>query len=211
MKPLRVALFTFLLTQFSGNLSAELYLRAGLLYNDSGDLALDGTTNVAEGWDDGVGFNAAVGYRLTVLRLEGELVYFDTSLGGLDDVGVDLDADLTRLSGFANVFVEMPGLPFVNPYLGAGVGVTNFEVETNGTFTPGEGLPINLTTSADEMKFSFQAMAGLRFSFAETVSAYLGVRYLAIDDLGFSDETDVITFNADGGELAFEVGVALGF
>jgi len=210
MKPLRLLpAFVFLLV--ASSLSAQLYLRAGLLYSDTGDLTLDGSVEAKEAWEQGVGFNAALGYKFSALRLEGELVYFDTSLESFDEVGVDLDADLTRLSAFANAMIELPGLPFVNPYLGGGIGVTNIDVETNGSFISGGGNPLSLTTSADEMKFSFQAMAGLRFSFAETFSAYLGVRYLAIDDLGFSEATDVITYNADGGELAFELGVALGF
>ena len=193
-------------------LCADLYVRGGLFYEDAGDVSFRDAASASAAWDAGVGFSAALGYQIAFFRLEGELTYFDTTLDRQNAEAVDLDADLERLSAFANAYVEMPGLPLVSPYLGLGLGVTRLDVETSGALLDSGGTPqLDLRSSADEMQFAVQAMAGVRVSLLETVSAYGAIRYVLTDDLSFDDETNTVSFSADGGELAFELGVAVGF
>jgi len=114
-------------------------------------------------WDPGFRLGGAVGYRIGRFRVEGELGYraSDGELN-LDDGfffinGADDDVEISILQGSVNAYYDVIDLllgpiPFT-PYIGAGLGVANAEIEsdsfdvdeTGGVLLFEGGLAIDVT------------------------------------------------------------------
>jgi opacity protein-like surface antigen len=103
--------------------------------------------DVTVGFDTGIALSAMFGYRLSNLRLEGELAY--QKVEGSSTAGVNADIDIVRFTGAAYYGFDR----FVfKPYVGGGMGVASlaasgdFEGDDSGFTWHGEaGLTINLT------------------------------------------------------------------
>ncbi|MCP4410121.1 MAG: porin family protein [Gammaproteobacteria bacterium] len=98
-------------------------------------------------FDTGIAFSALAGYKLSNLRLEGELAY--QSVEGTSTTNVNADIDIIRFTGAAYYDFELYSL---TPYLGGGMGIASldssggFEDDDSGFTWHGEvGLTINLT------------------------------------------------------------------
>ncbi len=82
-------------------------------------------------------YGAVIGFDIPVLRFEAEYNM------------LNIDSDIHAHMAMANIYVKMPGLVVVNPYIGAGVGAA---LDVTG------GHNISATNHA-----AYQAMAGLTF------------------------------------------------
>ena len=107
--------------------------------NKAGDVTVD--------FDTGIAFSALFGYKLSNLRLEGELAY--QTVEGTSTTNVNADVDIVRFTGAAYYDFD---LFVLKPYLGGGMGVASlaasgdFEDDDTGFTWHGEaGLTFNLT------------------------------------------------------------------
>lgn len=187
---------------------AGLYARGGLMFNSPRDISIKGiASDYNAALDSSAGFNIAVGGKLSIFRVEGEINYFDTNIKDVDVSGVIASGDFRRTSFFANALLEIPFTPIVEPYVGVGIGVSQVKIDFAGLASGGGGS--SFTSSADSSQFSYQLMAGLRFSFFEMVSIYGGYRYLNVDGLSFTEGSYQI--NSKNGAHIWEIGVGIGF
>lgn len=92
-------------------------------------------------WDLGYRLGAAVGFRTGQLRVEGELGYrasdgeLNLQNGFVFVGGADGDTELSILQGSVNAFYDIADLPMgaisSTPYVGAGLGFANAEIESD--------------------------------------------------------------------------------
>lgn len=190
-------------------LQADLYVRGGLFYNDTDSISIEGLSeDYQSGIDNSTGANLAVGMKLSVLRLEGEVTYLDTDIANTNFAEVVTSGNYERMSFFGNVLVEFPMVPLIKPYLGAGIGWSDVQVDFNND-AGNSSLEDSFDISANDTNFSYQVLAGIRFSLLGTVSVYGGYRYLKVDGLSASESG--YTVNTDDGNHLFELGVGIGF
>ena len=204
MKPLFILLFLTI----SGSLFADLYLRGGLYYASSEDISVKSTEDFVTSAEGNVGFNIAAGYQLSYFRLEGEFSTLSRDVGGVSSDLISAAGSLDRNSVFANILFEFPATPFIEPYVGAGVGLSQLDFSMQSGITVG-GQEFEFSGAQDDTVLSFQLMAGLRFSLRDNFSIYAGYRYfstesIAISETGYSVDAD----NATG---LVELGVGFGF
>jgi opacity protein-like surface antigen len=83
--------------------------------------------------------------------------------------------DIPVAAPFERAFGRIPILHPVTLYVGAGIGISIYEVETTDNVSSG---------SDDSIAFAWQAGAGLSYSISEYISLDLGYRYV---DLGTSE------------------------
>jgi len=86
-------------------------------------------------FDTGIAFSALFGYKLSNLRLEGELAY--QTVEGTSTSNVNADVDIVRFTGAAYYDFD---LFVLKPYLGGGMGVAR--LDASGDFNDDDtGLP----------------------------------------------------------------------
>jgi len=188
---------------------AGFYVKGGLLYNSPDDIEVKGANNYTSVLDNSLGFTGAVGYKLSYLRIEGELNFFDSKISGNDLEGINTAGNLEKTSIFANAYFEIPGTPIIEPYIGAGIGITqvDFDFQTNAE---APAVPeLAFSSSYDDSILSFQLMAGLRFNLIDSVEIYAGYRYISTQSLSFTDTN--YSLNPGDGQNVFEVGFGFGF
>lgn len=185
------------------------YARGGLFYNDADSISIEGLSeDYQSGIDNSTGVNLAVGLKFSVLRLEGEVSYLSSDIKNTDFSEVITSGDFERTSFFGNVLVELPIVPMLKPYVGAGIGFSDVQVDFNNV-AGGASAEESFRVNSDDTRFSFQVMAGVRFSLFQTVSVYGGYRYLNVDGLSRSESG--YTVNTDDGNHIFEIGAGIGF
>jgi len=133
-------------------------------------------------YDLGFTIGAVAGYDFGHLRFEGEFAYqkngFDrsSSLGPGLPGGSYLGGDLKTLSGLANVIFEFENESSITPFIGAGIGIANLEVDNlRSPVFPG-------STNADDTVFAYQFIAGISIAVSERIALDLSYRYLATED-----------------------------
>jgi opacity protein-like surface antigen len=189
-------------------LHAGLYLRGGLLYQQPADIKIAGVQDYKAGIDSALGGNLAIGGKVSVLRLEGEIQYFKSDIKDSSLADVMTSGDLTSSTLFANVLFEIPFTPMIEPYVGVGIGINKVDIDLRNLASTGS-LEQSFTSSADSHRYGIQAMAGVRISFWETVSVYAGYRYVHLESLSFVEGS--YNLKAKGGSHMFEIGLGLGF
>jgi opacity protein-like surface antigen len=188
---------------------AGFYLRGGVMYNSLEDIRIkEFSADYKAGLDSSVGFNAAVGYRFAMLRGEAEVHYLSAGVRDTSLAEVTTSGDFKRTSLFANLYFDFPFTFLIEPYLGAGIGISDVKVDIDNLFS-GEGAAASFSSSADDRRFSYQLMAGLRFNVFETISIHAGYRYLNVDALNFA-EGDYQLESKNGSHI-LEVGLGFGF
>jgi len=133
------------------------------------NIAHDADTNTGQimTMDLGFGFGAFVGGRVTPnVRLEGEIGYRSNDLESLG--GTAAGGDVTSLAFMANGYYDIPVQSAVIPYVGAGIGVA--DVEMNG-----------LRNDSDTV-FAFQLMAGGAIPVSPNVALTGEYRLFATED-----------------------------
>ena len=108
--------------------------------------------------DNGFAGGAAVGYDFGPVRLEIEGSYRDSN-------AEEGDADLKVRALMANVYADFNTGGTATPYLGAGVGVADVDVEHE-----------------DDQVLAGQVAAGILFAVTEKVAIDLGYRFMMTDD-----------------------------
>ena len=119
-------------------------------------------------FDPGFGFIAAVGNGFDGLRGEIEMAYRN------NDLDNPSNGDITSLAVMGNLLVDVAVSESVWPFLGAGIGLAN----------------VDLDGDEDDTVFAYQAIAGLGFPLTHVTTLDLQYRYFATADADFNG-TDV--------------------
>ena len=149
------------------------------LTNDSA-LSESGITG-SVGFETGVALSGAVGYRFEDgFRLEGELGYAQNDIESLSVTVGQFTASTTAvsgevkiLSGMINGIFDFPVEGKLQPYLLAGIGMTQADVEIAGA-------------TADDTAIGGQVGFGINYAISEDVSVGASYRYFATQDYDFS-------------------------
>jgi opacity protein-like surface antigen len=152
--------------------------------------------------DPGAAFIGAVGYKMQNFRVEGEVGYQKNDFDQLkieaqasafgftasEEASLALTGDMTALSFLANVYYDFPTGTKFTPFITAGIGWA--EVEVNdidfADFSVG-------ADSFDDSVFAGQVGAGVSYAITEMLELELKYRYFMTDDLEFEDD-----FSIDG-------------
>jgi opacity protein-like surface antigen len=179
MKNILVCFLTFVVTGFgvstsfagtyiSGNLGAVIVEDSDF---DAGPLSGEFT------FDTGFGSVAALGSSFqNGGRVEAELGYRKNDFDEVkfDGIGkADIDGDISALSGMGNAYYDFSTKGSFSPFIGAGLGFANIEVDLDGA------------SSEDDTVFAYQFILGGSFASSETLSVDLQYRYFATDDPEF--------------------------
>lgn len=190
------------------SLHAGIYLRAGTFFSSVDDVKVQGEMNFSSAVDDSFGFTGAVGYKFSVIRLEGEFNYLDSNIKKINLADFRSSGDYKKSNLFVNALIELPIIPMFSPYAGIGFGITDIEVDVRNIAINGD-VSNSFRTSGDESLYSAQFMAGLRFSLMKTFSVYAGYRYIITE--GFTVKDNAYSLKTDNGQHMVEVGLGLGF
>jgi len=134
-------------------------------------------------YDTGYGFNASLGYNLKPVRFELEFGYKRADLDKIDGPilsGTFINSDVTVMSYMLNSYFDINTETAFVPYIGAGVGVLNGEVDFNGT-------------KIDDTVMGYQFAVGVAYNFNKNVALDVSYRYQG----AASD------FEQDGGGLSY--------
>lgn len=150
--------------------------------SDANDLARPGVTWSRE-FDTGPAFNAAVGYGMQNLRVEGEFGYQKNDFNKQNALGFSsaLDGDVTALSFLVNGYYDIPTGSNFTPFITAGIGLAR--VDVNDLTVPGLRMaPFN----GDDTVLAGQVGAGVSYALNEKLNVDLKYRYFMTDNLEFS-------------------------
>ena len=129
---------------------------------------------VTADFDPGYGFTFALGMDAGQFRVEGEIGYRSADI---DDLGVAVfgftgpgNGDISVLSFMANGYYdfERPNSP-LTPYVGAGLGIIDSDLDGTGPFFRVTGGNTNL---------AYQLMLGLAYAMNSNVALTAGYRFL---------------------------------
>lgn len=177
---MRIALISasLLLTSFTyaaTPLGGWYYNLFGGYANVPSNINVSGRSNVgyANGYDGGGSF----GFQSNPMRYEGQLTYINAKVNKFKFDNISQ----TGLSGYnnavlamANIYYDFRGAkPTFQPYLGMGIGYGWVHAVLNSTGPFG-----STNFSGSNSVFSYQAMTGLTFNFAENYALNLGYRYV---------------------------------
>jgi opacity protein-like surface antigen len=190
---------------------AEVYLKATTFYSKPSDLKVDNTSAFKASLKSNLGLSGAVGYKLSLLRLEAELQTFSSgNSGGSTALGLAaVSGSVKETTGFANGYFDIPSTLGFVPYLGAGLGYAKIDL---GNFSASQGASSVVVFSGRASAFAYQLMAGLQFQVFGTARLHAGYRIVHRQDIALRN----IAANAQqniklGQNQLFEIGLAFGF
>jgi len=146
--------------------------------------------NLVVSSDSDVGFGGSIGYRFSGnswggIRVEGEFQYSKHDVEQINfngNVFTDsqgfVEGKVEALSGFINIAQEFGGLGVVRPYVGIGVGLTEFY----GDFRYNPNLSANVD-SDDDTAFAYQAFVGLDVDFTDRITGFIDYRFVETDEI----------------------------
>lgn len=154
--------------------------------SDVADPGLEGIP-VELSYDTGWKIGAALGYRLSSFRVEGEISYQENDIDQTKIMGIDLESrgDVSGVAFLVNGYYDFNNATAFTPYISAGLGYAN--VEVNDYNVVGSGVP---GLSDDDSVFAYQFGAGVGYAVNEKVIIDLKYRYFATSDPEF-DTTEV--------------------
>jgi opacity protein-like surface antigen len=199
--------------------AAGLYVRGSALYTKPSDVSVTSVSAFKASLKNNTGVAGAIGYKLSMLRLEAELQRIsmgtdaDPSSGTLLAGTSQTVGKVKETSGFANGYVDFPSFFGLAPYLGVGLGYAQVNLDNlariNSSTT---GTRSVIQFSGRDSVFGYQGMAGLQFHFLGQGTIYGGFRLVKREDV---DVRDVVANAARtlsmGTNRVFELGVAIGF
>jgi opacity protein-like surface antigen len=206
---------SFLVLSMASTASAAVYFRVSGLFNRAGDVRVDDLNAFSASLKSNRGVAAALGYKFPFIRLEAELQHLQaeteprptsgTLIGGHQaDTGTIKETD-----GFANVYVDIPAVFHLQPYLGAGLGFARVSVDQLGRARNGA---LNLHYAGSDSVFGYQFMAGLRYELIGRIALNAGYRVVSHGDFSIREvpadarRTLILSDNR-----MFEVGLGFSF
>jgi opacity protein-like surface antigen len=154
---------------------------------------------------------AGIGYIFDNFRIEGKISYQDNdidrattksvTLNGVDQ-GLSgpemINGSLSILTFMANGYFDFNNDSNFTPYLTAGMGMANVEIDG---------------TSTDDTVFAYQIGAGVGYALSETVSIDFGYRYLGTTDYEYAGTVLSVPIKAEDsiGSHNFTLGMRFAF
>jgi len=155
-----------LLASTTSALAAGPYIGAAggmTIFHDS-DLKNAAGTTATVSYDKGFGFNVSGGYNFDGFRCEGEFGYKKADVDTVGIVSIS-GGDATFMSYMVNGYYDIKTTePAITPYIGAGLGLINGELNDNGQ-------------KADDNVFGYQVVAGIGFNVNKNVAIDLSYRF----------------------------------
>ena len=199
---------------------AGVYVRGSALYTNPSDLSVNNATAFKASLKNNIGVSGALGYKLSMLRLEAEMqrvsisTESDPASGTLLAGTSETVGKVKETSGFANVYFDVPSFFGLAPYLGLGLGYARVNLDNLArlnTTTVGGTRPV-IQFSGSDTVFGYQGMAGLQFHFLGQGTIYAGFRLMKREVVGVRDVVANAARSVSmGTNRAFELGVAIGF
>lgn len=194
---------------------AGIYLKFGGLYSNPSDVSVNSAAAFKASLKNNVGLSGAVGYKLSVFRVEAELQQLKNSAEANETSGTLLAGNtrdvgsLKETSGFANAYVDFPAFFGLAPYLGAGLGYAR--INADGLGRTRNNAPLFQYSGRDSV-FGYQGMAGLQYHLFGQATLHGGFRLVKRDDIAVRE----VVANAGqtlslGTNRVFELGVSIGF
>jgi opacity protein-like surface antigen len=141
-------------------------------------------TSIDQSYDTGYFFGGMVGYDFNGaspgFRVEAELNYLQADIrshrrGGTTFNGSSATGDTSILAGFASVYYDLPFSTGITPFVGAGLGIANVDLEDHGIAGPGTFMEDSGNA------FAWHVTAGADIAMTDAASLELGYRYLAVE------------------------------
>jgi len=189
------------------------------------------TANLALDPETGFAVNGAVGYRVNDgLRLEFDLGYTRGDLGGAFQqnvqalvpcgeiegnpcLGPDVDGDARTLSGFAMAYYDLPVTGALRPFVGAGVGLleADLNVGTRATMNAGTVSRFEIINGSDTL-MGYRGSAGVTYAM-KAVDITFGYTYTLSERMKIPGRGALVNFDFDRRMKAhtFSAGVSYNF
>lgn len=147
-------------------------------------------------FDTGFAVSGAVGYRFAEgFRIEAELGYREHDLDNIANVAVE--SKVSALSAMANAYYDIQTDLGFTPYVGAGLGISQVEVD------PVSVAGITLTNKEDDTVFAYAAMAGINVPLTDEVALGFEYKYFGTEDPDFSGTSAEIGSHTVGAKLSY--------
>ncbi|MHB8808672.1 MAG: outer membrane protein [Desulfobulbaceae bacterium] len=144
-------------------------------------------------YDPGWAIGAAVGYRFSNFRVEGEVAYQENDIDESSAFGISIDSsgDVNGTAFLVNGYYDFINTSAFTPFITAGLGYANVEINDYGI--PGSGLG---RYSDDDSVFAYQVGVGVGYAVNENVTIDAWYRYFATEDPEFDTaEVEVSSHN----------------
>lgn len=132
-----------------------------------GDVTVAGIGSAKASYDTGYNVNLSSGYNFDGFRLEGEFGYKGADLDQLSGNGGSVkvsDTDITLLTFMANGYYDIKTGGPVVPFLGAGIGIINGEIQSQGE-------------SDEDTVFGYQLTAGVSYAVNKNLNLDVAYRF----------------------------------
>ena len=171
--------------------AAQWYVSGSGMYvmtddSDLTDSSLPGVTGTLSA-NDGGGFTFALGYSWNMgLRAEFEGAYRNNGLDRLTLRAFGLTAtgaasgETSVWSGMANAYYDFKTSSPFTPYVGAGLGFANVNVDITVA---------GVNANSEDTTFAYQLMGGVKYALTREIDLRMGYRYFALDDPQFGTTT----------------------
>lgn len=147
------------------------------------DINYPGDPTVTASYKTGFGLNLNAGYNFDGGRLEGEFGYKKADVDKLSALGSSVSlsgTDATVMSYMVNGYYDIKTESAVTPYIGAGLGLINAEMNDNGY-------------KKDDTVFGYQIIAGVGISVNKNVTL----------DISYRFQGAASDFNIDGSDVSY--------
>ena len=212
MKTPHVLVLAAALIAAAATARADFYTKFGALYNSPADLKVDDAANFRSSLKSNLGYSAAMGYKLSLLRAEVEVEYFKNTLGSASNTssnGLTVSGDYKQYSGFVNAYLDVPSFFGLAPYVGAGVGVAKIDLDQ---MNAQQGASNVVQFSGVGKAYSSQVMLGLEFHVFGKATVNAGYRLQRKQGFDARNYASNLRQNVSlGTDKIFEVGIAWGF
>lgn len=131
----------------------------------------DGVNSAELSFDTGFGFMAAIGNNFEGVRGEIELSYRTNDVDKISAMGISIpvSGDISSTAVMGNLLADLAISESIHPFLGAGIGLANVDVDGD----------------EDDTVFAYQAIVGLGFPLTHVTTLDLQYRYFATEDPEF--------------------------
>ncbi|MFA5256645.1 MAG: outer membrane beta-barrel protein [Opitutales bacterium] len=187
------------------SLCAELYLRGSAMYAQPQDLT--GSSSFRAAMNSSAAFTVALGYKLTILRVEGEAMMLRNSVDEVSGAGSFIGKGTLKNSNvFINAYVDIPGIPIITPYVGVGAGLGWVDFDGDFEFTDMDHVSFSERSTLP----GYQAILGVRARIPGTgISAYANYRYLHMNGMRVNASEDDVPSLSSGDTSMWELGMMI--
>ena len=127
-------------------------------------------------FDTGFSVGGALGYMMNKFRVEGEISYLKSNIDSLSDSDriVSINGDISALTFLANGYFDFFSGRVLTPYLTAGIGYSNVEIDLDDK-------------SNDDNLLTYQLGIGVGYAISEKLSVDFRYRYVGFQNFEYSE------------------------